>query len=71
MNDVPAHAMLQEGQQQKVDIWLMVTHQYAITVYDSVEAMSDGEHGAFSELLSYGLLDQLVCPLALQHKEEH
>ena len=40
------------------------THQDAVAVYDGVEAMSDGEHRTVSELVPYGFLYQLVCPVA-------
>lgn len=40
-----------------------MTHKYAVTVYDGVEAMRDSDHCAFFELVSYGFLDQLVCPV--------
>lgn len=40
----------------------ITAHQNPVAVYDGVETMSDCEHGAVSELASYGVLDQLVCP---------
>lgn len=40
-----------------------MTHKYAVTVYNGVEAMRDSDHCAFFELVSYGFLDQLVCPV--------
>lgn len=41
----------------------LCTHQDAVTVYDSVESVCDGEDSAFLELLPDGFLDQLVCPV--------
>lgn len=40
----------------------IVQHQYPVAVDDGVEAVSDSEHHAFSEVVSYGLLNQLICP---------
>jgi hypothetical protein len=37
------------------------SHQNVVAVYDGVEAVGDGENGALPELVSYRLLDQLVC----------
>ena len=33
--------------------------------------MSNGEHGAFPELVSYGFLDQLICPAGLEDSAKH
>lgn len=41
----------------------LCTHQDAVTVYDSVESVCDGEDGAFLELFPDGFLDQLICPV--------
>lgn len=47
-----------------------MAHQYPVAVYDGVEPVSDGEHGAFTELVPYRFLDQLIRPADGTDKNE-
>ena len=46
---------------------LFATHQYAVTVYDCVQSVCDGEDSALLELLPNGLLNELICSVKCRH----